>query len=84
MSWNYRVFKKSDVDGMEYYEIHEVYYDEEGKIEGWTEACVSPAGLSEDELKRDLLNMLEAFGEPAMDEAGLQKFIGDGSMVEDE
>jgi len=33
MSWNYRVFKK---DG--FYSLCEVYYDNEGNAEGYTEA----------------------------------------------
>ena len=34
--WNYRVIEKGTED-YKYYEIHEVYYDGEGKIIAWTE-----------------------------------------------
>lgn len=33
--WNYRILEKSSED-YKYYEIHEVYYDKDGKIIGWT------------------------------------------------
>ena len=34
--WNYRVLEKGSED-YKYYEIHEVYYDADGKIIAWTE-----------------------------------------------
>lgn len=34
MSWNYRVVKYANNEG---YGLHEVYYDKNDKIEGWTE-----------------------------------------------
>ena len=34
--WNYRVLEKGTND-YKYYEIHEVYYDADGKIIAWTE-----------------------------------------------
>lgn len=36
MSWNYRVVKHDCEEG--YYEIMEVYYDEEGRINGYADA----------------------------------------------
>lgn len=33
MSWNYRIVKKSE----DHYTIIEVYYDENGKIKGWSD-----------------------------------------------
>ena len=34
--WNYRVIEKGSED-YKYYEVHEVYYDADGKIIAWTE-----------------------------------------------
>lgn len=34
--WNYRILEK-DTNDYKYYEIHEVYYDADGKIIAWTE-----------------------------------------------
>ena len=34
--WNYRILEKGNND-YKYYEIHEVYYDADGKIIAWTE-----------------------------------------------
>lgn len=40
MSWNYRVMCRTYESGKEY-GIHEVYYDEDGKVASWTENPVS-------------------------------------------
>lgn len=37
--WNYRILEKGTND-YKYYEIHEVYYDADGKIIAWTENSV--------------------------------------------
>ena len=49
MSWNYRVIFQDDC-----YSIHEVYYDDEGNIESWTERAVGISGETIRELKGDL------------------------------
>lgn len=35
--WNYRIMRKKHSTGEEEYFIHEVYYDEEDNVIGWTE-----------------------------------------------
>jgi hypothetical protein len=43
-SWNYRIMRhKYETDEVGY-EIHEVYYDEEGKPWEWTENAKAPFG----------------------------------------
>ena len=37
MSWNYRVVRRRAPNGDIYYGLHEVYYDQHGKIELWCE-----------------------------------------------
>jgi hypothetical protein len=51
-----------------YYEwsIHEVYYDDKGKIDGWTEESVGPHGESLDDLRRDLALMRKALTLPVL------------------
>lgn len=44
MTWNYRVLRRTFVEGedvKEYYGIHEVYYDDEGKPEACTTEAIS-------------------------------------------
>lgn len=36
MSWNYRVVETEEC-GIKLYGLHEVYYDDDGKIKSWTQ-----------------------------------------------
>lgn len=46
MYWNHRIIEHNEV---EFYEaIHEVYYNEDGSIQGWTENPVSIMKYEED------------------------------------
>ena len=48
MSWNYRIFEKTDLfGGNVYYEIHEVYYNSKDQICGITELPVLPFGTDD-------------------------------------
>jgi hypothetical protein len=60
--WNYRVLKKDGVLG-----IHAVYYDENGKVEGWSENSFSPVAEHHDELKINLELMLESLEKDTID-----------------
>lgn len=69
--WNYRVHKKifryPSGEPEEYYSIHEAYYNDEGKLDGWTEKSISPGGSTLEELKNDLEMMLEALNKEIID-----------------
>ena len=41
MSWNYRVMEFEDEIEGKYYEIKEVYYNRDGSLLGYCDACVS-------------------------------------------
>jgi hypothetical protein len=79
MSWNHRVIKKTyKYDGEEAsygYEIHEVYYDKDGRIDGWTEQPVNPYGETVEELHTDLAYFLNALDKPVLE-------IKDKTLVE--
>jgi hypothetical protein len=75
MSWNYRVLKTADPDGTPVWAIHEVYYDEHGAVNGWTENSAWPSGETWDELHRDVAMYSRAFGLPPLD-------VTSGSAVE--
>ena len=47
--------------------IYEVYFDEHGGIDGWTECQVSPRGDTIKELEDDLQRFLGALDKPILD-----------------
>jgi hypothetical protein len=61
MSWNYRVIFQDDC-----YSIHEVYYDDAGNIEGWTERAIGISGETMKELKGDLKYYSSALRKPVL------------------
>ena len=71
MSWNHRVIKKrfcSEFINEEWYEIHEVYYNKHGKVEGMTENAVYPGGRTIDELRSELEMMLKCLEKDVLDD----------------
>lgn len=64
-SWNYRIIKTIR-DKEPFYRIHEVYYDDNGEIEGWTEEPVLPYGETVEELREDIHYFLQAFQQPIL------------------
>ena len=67
--WNYRVIRKhhSETDS-ETYHVHEVYYRDDGNIEGWTQESVTPMGETAEELREDIRYFLHAFRRPILEE----------------
>jgi len=59
MNWNYRILKTKDGED-DWYQIHEVYYDKDGKIKGWTENGATVAGNTLVELRDSLEMMLKS------------------------
>lgn len=63
--WNYRVMIHPDVKGDEVYQaIHEVYYDDDGKVTGWTDSPISVGG---EDVAWVLDRMREALEKPVLD-----------------
>jgi len=56
--WNYRVIKREGEQATDEctYQIHEVYYDDAGKVETWTNDPVEPSGEALEELREDCLH----------------------------
>ena len=75
MSWNYRIikstFKMPSGDIEERYAIHEVYYDNNGNIIGWSKDPVYISGESLSDLEGDLKLYREAFCRSVLDIAKL-------------
>jgi hypothetical protein len=64
-TWNHRVMKRVTKYGT-YYGVHEVYYDSEGKVEGYT-APVSVVGESIEEIKQYLEMILNCLDKDILD-----------------
>ena len=74
MSWNYRVIKKI-IGSEESFQIHEVYYNDDGTIKAWTENSIIPTGETLEELKKDFLMQLRGLDEPILDYDELEKSV---------
>lgn len=72
MTWNYRLLKKAVTWGSaDYvvYGIHEVYYDENGTVESWTENEVTLGSYeSTEEVKQSMELIRKAFSKPLLEE----------------
>lgn len=69
-TWNYRVIRKiqtSPTDRIEYLEINEVYYDENGKPTSVTMDAIAPYGENIEKLASELKHMSEALTKPILD-----------------
>ncbi|RJP76671.1 MAG: hypothetical protein C4522_17600 [Desulfobacteraceae bacterium] len=67
--WNHRVIKRHDKKvHITTFQIHEVYYDDDNKIESWTASPVEPMGESMAELRKDLQYFVEALEKPVLEE----------------
>jgi hypothetical protein len=68
-TWNYRVIRKiAPISEETTYQIHEVYYREDGTIDCWTQLPVEPLGVSEAQLRNDIHAFLAAFRHPLLEE----------------
>ncbi len=72
MTWNYRVIEhdtpESDIGS---FGIHEVYYDEQGRVSTWTERAVAVTAESVAALQEELEIMAEALNRPVLKESEL-------------
>jgi hypothetical protein len=74
--WNYRVLRKNHPEGITTYHVHEVTYDDDGSIMGWSVEPVEPFGESVEDLQADVHYFLQAFRRPILKEE-----IADGKPV---
>ena len=68
MTWNYRVIRHKEPDGEYYYQVHEVYYDNQGEINGWSTNASIVYGDSYQDLRHDMLMHRKAFDKPVLEE----------------
>ena len=69
MTWNKRIIRRESPLGA-VFSIHEVFYDDKGKVDGWTEAPVYLDGDDLDDLKLDFFLTANAFLKPVLVEVG--------------
>ena len=62
MTWNYRIFKRN-YDGETLYELHDTFYNEEGKPDSWTEDPQFGPCESVHDLIEELTMMLKDAGQ---------------------
>ena len=75
--WNHRVIHRyHEKTDSHTYHIHEVYYDDNGTIEGWTESAMEPSGETSSELREDIRYFIKAFQKPI-----LKPTIEDGKEI---
>lgn len=80
-TWDYRALRKTHPDAdVASYEIHEVYYREDGSIDCWTAESVRPYGETLTELREDIRHYLHAFRRPVLEE---QQIDGRAALAED-
>lgn len=79
--WNYRVIKTHCLEIEEdNYQVFEVYYNDNNKIEGWSAQPDAASGESVSGLRDDLHHQLEALEKPIL----VEKKVGDTlTLVED-
>jgi len=68
--WNNRVMHqtfKSAGGSEEWYQIHEVYYDKDGNIDGYTKDAIAPGGNTIDELRTELERMLKCLDKSVLE-----------------
>ncbi len=65
MSWNHRLLAHKDGEDY-YYQIHEVYYDEKGKPNGYTERGISVGGDNLEGVNWVLDRMRECLNKPIL------------------
>jgi hypothetical protein len=56
------------MDDSIYYAIHEVYYDDDGKVKSWTEEPIRIMEESLEDLKVTLQRLIESLDNPVLDE----------------
>ncbi|MBI2009336.1 hypothetical protein HYS84_02900 [Candidatus Saccharibacteria bacterium] len=72
MHWNYRIIEH-DKSKPAYFAVHEVYYDEKGNIEGWTEDPINVVGDNKTEVTMIIQHISADTKRPILKESELEK-----------
>jgi len=72
MTWNYRIIKHDKASPF-YFTLHEVYYDDKGKITNWTIEPIDITGETKSEIVKMLKQMSLDSKAPVLKESELAK-----------
>ena len=64
--WDHRIMKRTFPNEV-LYQIHEVFYDDEDNVDGWTENPVTVSGIDMEDLKKGYKLIGTAFEKPVLD-----------------
>lgn len=85
--WNYRVMRhveNGSANQEVYYAIHEVHYDEDGSVKGWTtEPSGGPFGGTLSEMVRDLAWIMTALVKPVLEHTNGREVEPAAMMADD-
>lgn len=77
MSWNHRIVRRIypnvHMDDSILYEVHEVYYDEEGKIDSITQEPINIMEETVDDLRKTVERLTKCLEQPIIDYDTLQE-----------
>jgi len=66
--WDHRVMRQEKADGDDdWYQIHEVHYDSKREVNGYTKNGITAGGHTLEELRDELIRMLEATEKEILD-----------------
>lgn len=73
MHWNHRVLRHIGNEGIKgtpeyYYQVHEVFYNDDHTINGWAEKGVCPMGETLEDLQEELDRCKRALNTPVLEE----------------
>ncbi len=74
MNWNYRIIKHDTKESV-YFAVHEVFYDEKGRITAWTEDAINITGDTAKDVNKTLRQISEDTKQPILSETELIKQI---------
>lgn len=86
MAWNYRVMRHSAGEAANdepFYAVHEVYYDKDKRVNGWTQELVGCSGETLGELSGDIAWYMTALVKPVLDFA-TGKEVEQAHLLEDD
>jgi hypothetical protein len=72
--WNYRIIEH-DLSQPSYYGLHEIYYDDDGRITNWTAKPIDITGESQVNIEQMLKQMILDCELPTLKESALEKSI---------
>ena len=78
MTWNYRVIEHDRPGSTDKsFGIHEVYYDDMGRVKTWTERAVGVTAYSVEGLAEEMDIMREALAKPVLIERELERQLAE-------